>query len=291
VKAVNIRPLWLILPVVTAAHVGLLWWARDILLFHYPPRDNTPFIVNFTTEEFPIESKPGQKGGLMEKQFTVSTSLIPASPWLNSPGTRLEDLLPLNPKINIDTTEARLQPPRIPPRISVFNLRAEGRRVVFLIDASGSMWRKQGSRTRFEIAQDEVNRSIAALPEDAQFNIVYFADRPVTFSDQPRYASARAKSEARDFLSTPPRLRGETNFVDGLGVAFQQQPDNLFILTDGIANQKSDEVVDGEKALRQRYARGSKVYAVGFGLSREGREADLLKKLTLPTNGEFEIQE
>jgi hypothetical protein len=285
---VKLRPFWLILPVVAAGHLTILWWFRDILLFHYPARESPEPVVNFFTEDVPVEPQDPGELSRLEKRFTVTTRLM-ERPLLTKPDSRLEDVLslPVPPPI-LAGNEGKLAA-RSEPAVSLFHFNAVGHRVVYLIDASGSMWNREGTSTRLIRAQNEVERSISALPEDAQFNVIYFADRPVSFSGQMRYASVRAKEEVRKFLSNPPELRGETDLVDGLGEAFKQEPDNLFVLTDGIANKKVEEVVRSANYFRKKYAAGARVFAVGFGLKPKGEEADLLKRLTQPTRGDYEI--
>ena len=67
------------------------------------------------------------------------------------------------------------------PRPSFYGMTIYAKRVVFVVDRSGSMNSSVDGETRLERAQQELQRAIKALTESDYFNIVAFSDRMQVF--------------------------------------------------------------------------------------------------------------
>lgn len=282
-RGMKIRPIWPILGITALGHVAVFWCIKGILLFDYT-RTARPIAADFTAREIPAIIENNKVVQPAEKQFTVSTHLFdsPAA----SMGSRSSALPPLlaslpeEPSLDLIKTSQR--------RVSVFNLQTETKRVVYLVDASGSMWKKFNKQTRFDMARNEVLRSIKSLPPDVQFNVIYFANGVSAFSTESVYASDRAKKEVEAFLKEPPELRGETDLMAGLGTALKMGPDSVFLLTDGIANVPESEVLGELKYFKTKFQVDPKIYALGFDLKSEPEGEALLKRLTDQSHGSYQ---
>ncbi len=122
-----------------------------------------------------------------------------------------------------------------------FGIRVLSKRVVFVLDVSGSMdWELDSEyvgergRPRLEVAKRELQRCLEQLQDDSLFNIIVFS------SDVERWldggiaeSNASAKEEAMEFVE---RLvaGGGTNVFAALEEAFRDpEVDSIFVLSDG----------------------------------------------------------
>jgi hypothetical protein len=101
------------------------------------------------------------------------------------------------------------------------------KKVIFVIDTSGSM---RGSR--IANAKVELKKVVEALPSTTQFNIVAYSDRldPWNVNLQPSNPTTQGKARAWiERLSAD----GATHTYDALKIAMDQQPEAVYVLTDG----------------------------------------------------------
>ncbi|HLU39187.1 MAG TPA: HEAT repeat domain-containing protein, partial [Planctomycetota bacterium] len=146
---------------------------------------------------------------------------------------------------------------------SFFGIPVLGRRVVFILDRSGSMGAAApqpqataagdaGVPTRLDIARQECWNAVADMGPDTFFNVVVFSDRARAWKGELVPATVSNKSALRTFLE---RLvpNGSTNLWDALATAIemrtaisegrQREPvDEIFVLSDGYPS--SGEVTD-----------------------------------------------
>ena len=85
------------------------------------------------------------------------------------------------------------------PRPSFYGMTIYAKRVVFIIDRSGSMNSSVGGETRLQRAQQELHRAINALNEYDHFNVVAFSDRMDVFSRRLLKATQENKVEGIRF--------------------------------------------------------------------------------------------
>ena len=117
----------------------------------------------------------------------------------------------------------------------IFNPQARSggnaRKIVYVCDGSGSIGT---SADRKFVLIAELNRAIDALKPQQFFNVIFFSDgQPIAF-DRASLVQANAlnKRRAREFLDAVP-MSGSTNPIPALEIAFRQQPELVFLLTDG----------------------------------------------------------
>ncbi|MBX7158600.1 MAG: VWA domain-containing protein [Verrucomicrobiae bacterium] len=167
----------------------------------------------------------------------------------------------------------------------LFGITSEGFRFVYLLDVSGSMLEKAGASTRLDYAKQEIKRAITQLPEEAEFNILLFADRVSAFSPQCLPATAFMKKKAFDFLDRDTSLGGVTDIVGGLGMALQQWPDVIFLLTDGASNTSEDIFRSQWQYLYHQSHSRTQISVIGFLL--DAQQENLLREIASLTQGKF----
>lgn len=119
-------------------------------------------------------------------------------------------------------------------------IKTESRRVIFIIDVSGSMNEmvpptKEGEKPepRLDFAKRELIESIDALDDDTLFNVIAFSGGVMPWLDGDLSESADLRDEAKEFVQ---RLGsgGGTNLYGALEAAFADPGvDTIFVLSDG----------------------------------------------------------
>jgi hypothetical protein len=153
---------------------------------------------------------------------------------------------------------------------SYYGLAIEARRIVFVIDISGSM---RGAR--LEAAQRELMQAIDKLPEDTSFSIVSFSDRTTVWRKTLMPATSQTKQAARVFVYLL-RAGGRTAAYDALEAAFRFDAEAIYFLSDGEPNAgkipKPDAIL---KAVSQTdRARRISIYTIGIAPGEAGGPLD-----------------
>ena len=151
----------------------------------------------------------------------------------------------------------------------------------YVIDCSGSMQ----SRGSLDIAKRELMASLAQLPPDARFSVVFYNLRANVFSDpQGRRglmpATAANKERVRSLLSevVPD---GGTDHMLALRTAFDLRPEVIYFLSDG-------DLMSSRDVVELKADSGpSRVHAIEFGLGEDLREVGPLHRLATLTGGSF----
>lgn len=155
-----------------------------------------------------------------------------------------------------------------------FGLKLDSQRLVFVIDASGSMELSMAGRyvgeqgaQRIEAARTELVQALDKLDPEALFGVIPFNDRARPIQDElVRASKENLGSTKKDVLKLQPS--GGTNLFGGLKAAFElSDTDTIVLLGDGIASM--GETVDPD-VIRMRVARwnkdrGVKIHAVAIG--------------------------
>ncbi len=106
-----------------------------------------------------------------------------------------------------------------------FGIQIESKRVVFVIDISGSMNAKMGGNgpdaksSRAELAREELKRVVAALEDGTIFNIVFFSSGVRVWKPDMQKADGKSRGEALQFIAGV-EFAGGTNTYDALEAAF-----------------------------------------------------------------------
>ena len=189
-------------------------------------------------------------------------------------------------------------PPRNPPRkkkkntgerrsVSRFyGIRIGSSRVVFLIDASGSMAieDRKGARSRFDVAMEELERAFRGLPNGARANVIFFSDTVWSWKPRitPLTGSMRRSIRKQVGARSP---RGGTHMYDGFEAAFRDKDvDTIVLLSDGQPSggkiQWPDEI---EKAILDWNAlRRLTIHCVAVGY-----HSPMLRRLAEASGGQY----
>jgi len=144
------------------------------------------------------------------------------------------------------------------PQGPVFGHGGNAKKIVFVCDASGSMINK------FSSLKNELNKAISNLKVPQSFDIVFFQDGKASV-----FSSYKLKQETLQLANTDNK-RNASAFLEevtttstsdpmpGLVVAFQRQPDLIYLLTDGDFPD-NDAVLKKVKELNKPLANGKKI--------------------------------
>ena len=102
-----------------------------------------------------------------------------------------------------------------PKTASYYGLAIEARRMVFVVDISGSM-----AGRRLQAVKRELTTAIDGLPPEAAFNLVIFSSRVAAWQRSLRLATPAVKQAARAYVYNL-RAGGDTAAYDALEAAFQ----------------------------------------------------------------------
>jgi HEAT repeat protein len=151
---------------------------------------------------------------------------------------------------------------------------------VFVADLSGSMKHplSEGeTRTRWEVAADELRRTFAALPDSFVADVVLFGGAVRSALDRPQALARPVREKTETFLAAA-APRGGGDLLGGVLAALaRDEIDTVFLLSDG-APTLGDFVDRGRvrAAIRQRNrTRKCVIESIGFGAARTAERAFL----------------
>lgn len=175
-------------------------------------------------------------------------------------------------------------------RNQYYGIDIHAKRLMFIIDHSGSMKQYWGGATRLERAKSELIRAIDELPEDSEFAIIFYHTNVRQWRDDLQAATEENKREAIQFV----RRLGYGNKTNTYGALLESlQFDNdleaVFLLTDGRPTAGNIIAHDGIIAdvLHRNRFRHLNFNTIGIGVS--GTTARFLRRLATESNGEFRM--
>ncbi len=163
-----------------------------------------------------------------------------------------------------------------------FGAQVWGSKFVYVIDRSGSM----SQRDRLKLAKDELLHSLARLPPEAQFQIIFYnlqpammnvggaARRLVPATDQNKRLAGR-------FMETITPDSG-TEHLPALKMSISMEPDVIFFLTD------ADDLRAGDvKAATELNKGRARIHAIAFGIGPEVDGESQLRNLAEKNGGTY----
>ncbi len=168
------------------------------------------------------------------------------------------------------------------PPSSFMGISGNARRIIYICDASGSMIPRRDPLER------ELRASVMRLKPIQGFNIIYFCDdgKVAAFHRQAlQPATATNKARIDEFLRQVFYL-GTTRPLPAIRMAFAQQPELIYLLTDGL--EQVDDL-SGIVAEFRRLNVGNKVKVntILIGTAREPMLEDALKTIARDSGGVF----
>jgi hypothetical protein len=185
---------------------------------------------------------------------------------------------------------------------SLFGVEDSGQRIAILFDNSATVWNKASAAGVSDaVFLQELGALINGLNANTLFGIVPFARQVGTFRDYMIAAGARNKQGAKEWLrvnlhtsSKSTQLSFEADGIQGaLEVAFQMEPEVIFIIADGDFQRNRpkggdvpwEDVEDTLSNLVSDYGIKPRIHFIGFKVEPEAAEA--LEKITRRYDGEY----
>lgn len=147
---------------------------------------------------------------------------------------------------------------------------SSAKRIVYIIDASGSM-----DGQKFDLARAELAKSLKLLAKEQLFYIVFFNDAPIEMpSKNMMRATVASLAKIGKWLPALKAASG-TEVAKPLEIALSKQPDEIWLLTDGMVAD-ADQAEALMDAYRKKYpGRKFRLNTIAF-IDPDG--IDLLKK-------------
>lgn len=164
--------------------------------------------------------------------------------------------------------------------VEYFGIKGEGERIVYIVDASGSM---RGDR--FKQARDELLYSVENLGPKQKFCVIFFNDHRGTRTfpaDQKLVAATDENKQLLREVAATIQPRGYTHPTRFVRDALELTPDVVFFLSDGEIPPNTVRVagVDNDGSTQ--------IHAIGFK-SKEGE--DLLQQMADENDGQYRYVE
>lgn len=171
---------------------------------------------------------------------------------------------------------------------SYYGIPIVAKRVLFVLDHSGSMKAYQRGMTRLDHAKRELVDTIASLPEDHEFAILFYSVKNRWWKSELTVADESSKQEAYRFV----RKIGygdKTNTHAALLGALDcdQSLEAVYVLSDGrpTMGREIQPAAILREVLHQNHFRGLRFHTIGIDLDPTARQ--FLQQLSAETNGEF----
>jgi hypothetical protein len=227
--------------------------------------------------------------------------------WTGKPPARDKDAL--------DNPSAGLSKPvedDAAKKTGFFGIQFESRRVVFVIDVSGSMndplggAGKDAKATKASLAKAELKRVVGALEDGALFDIVFFSSGVHVWKSEMQKADGKTRKEALEYIDAT-EVAGATNTYDALEAGFgigdigkgkkreadptgDARVDTIMFLSDGRPTAGRTTEPDQIRAAVKGWnkARRIVIHAVAFGISdKDGADPAFMKGLADDTGGNY----
>jgi hypothetical protein len=206
--------------------------------------------------------------------------------------------------------ERPLVPEGVEGGASFFGIGSFSRRVVYVLDVSGSMAERAGTgtdastrRTKLDVARSHLKSAVAGLARDARFDVVVYGDDAVPAFPAVEPADDSHRTAAFEFVDGR-RAVGATNIHSALREAFrladgsaeegrreaapgarEPEVDTIFFLTDGFPTAgivRSPELILQEVAALNR-TRRIRIHTVGVG----DHDREFLRRLAAQNGGMY----
>ncbi len=168
-------------------------------------------------------------------------------------------------------------------QVSLFGIKGEGSKIVYVLDRSGSTDGKVLSAAKAEILA-----SIEKIDDLHQFQLIVYNERPKKFNPagpngQLAFGTEANREEVKKFLST---ISGDggTDHAAALSMAIRMHPDVIFLLSDG----DDPKLTDRELERIDRIGPGIIINTVQFGEDHK-LEHGFMEKLAKQSGGEYKF--
>lgn len=149
--------------------------------------------------------------------------------------------------------------------------------ILFIYDASGSMWAQMGDKTKKDIASDVLATTIENLPDNQNIGLIIYGHRKKDDCDDIEYSVDLSNSSKVNITNAVRSLNptGKTPLARSAGMAIKSLKETnskatIILITDGIESCDGDicKVISDAKAEGIEF----KLHIVGFGLKDGDKE-------------------
>lgn len=177
---------------------------------------------------------------------------------------------------------------------TLFGIPANGRRIVYVFDRSGSMSEHEGRP--LAAAKRELLKSLSPLEATHQFQIIFYNQAPRVLnphrSSSPKllYGNQRDKEAAASFVESID-ASGGTAHLDSLQMALRMAPDVIYFLTDAAEPPLSDKEL---AQVRRWNTSAAAIHTIEFGVGPSPAKGSFLAKLAKENRGQhayFDVTE
>ena len=171
--------------------------------------------------------------------------------------------------------------------IGVFGQKGTGRKFAFVFDRSESM--RDPDNRPIQAAKAELIQAIDSLQDVHQFLIIFYNEEPSIYPSGERSArlidaTDENKEAAKRYIQTIVPA-GATGHERALVMAVRQNPDVIFLLTDG---QEKDDLNAAEFDRISRDSANIQINVTQFGFGPEPRGRNNLKDLASQKGGQYQ---
>jgi Mg-chelatase subunit ChlD len=147
------------------------------------------------------------------------------------------------------------------------------RRVIFIIDISGSMedstrgqFVGETGESRMDVAKRELDECLDSLDVDSLFNIIAFSASALAWQDRVSEWTTVSLEEAKDYIRRQ-QAYGGTNLFGALEIAFDDpMVDTIYVLSDGMPTVGvTDPTIIRETVADWNRYRGVKLHGIAVG--------------------------
>jgi Mg-chelatase subunit ChlD len=199
-------------------------------------------------------------------------------------------------------------------RISFYGIETNSKRVLFVLDFSGSMnfagSESDAKRHKIDVLKEEMRKTLAGMPDGAKFGMVGFSSDVRVWRKglPPALRDQKTARDAMDWVEKQPVV-GSTNIYDALETAFRSmgvglsadksyEPlyDTIFFMTDGVptSGKVTDKAVLLGEVKRWNAAKRVRIHVIGMGGKsksphpggQDDVDKDFLQKLADQSGGE-----
>ncbi len=167
-------------------------------------------------------------------------------------------------------------------QVSLFGVKAEGSKFVYVLDRSGSTEGKL-----LAAAKAEILASIEKIDDVHQFQLVVYNERPKAFNPagpngQLAFGTDANRAAVKTFLDSF-EADGGTDHAAALSMAIRMRPDVIFLLTDG----DKPLLTAQELARIDRIGPGIMIHTIQFGEGPHRAPNGWMAKLAKQSGGEY----
>jgi len=178
-----------------------------------------------------------------------------------------------------------------------YGLEVVSDRVAFVVDTSGSMAAKAGSKgrtatqgdkdtgpTRLDVAKQELEGALKGISPGVLFNVVFFSTGVAPWQDELIAKDEKVHEAARDFTARQV-ARGGTNIYDALLATLEdRRVDTIYLLSDG---DPSTGGVTDPTLIRERIAKLNRVRKVQIHCISIGKKSTFMRLLAKENGGVY----